>query len=622
MNEIFKKFLQIIISVIVLVIIVVINNIFSLPLYVTFILFLIPYLIAGYDVYIGSVEEFREGEIFNENLLMCIATIGAFLICFLPDSSPEFLEAVFVMILFQVGELFEIIASNNSEKSISSLLQIRGDYANLVVDDEVVRCDSINVKVGDTIIINPYEKVPLDGVVIDGVSSLNTVALTGESIPKKVKFGDNILSGCVNNEGQIKVKTTKLFGDSTASKIIDLVKNANDHKSSSDKFITKFAKIYTPIVVLMAIVIATVPSFITGDYVTWIKRSLNFLVVSCPCALVISVPLSYFGGVGGSAKKGVLIKGANYLEALSKVSTIVFDKTGTLTEGVFKVTAIHPSLYDENELLHLAYHVESVSSHPIAVSLRQAYFERVKKGDHCHIEEVEENSGYGVKAKVNGEFIYVGNDKLMKKIKIKYDKCDEVGSIIHIATKDKYLGHIIISDKIKDDSFEALELINKLNINTVMLTGDSEKIASNISKKLGIDSYYAELLPEDKVKIVEDIIEKNESGLVSFVGDGINDAPVIARSDIGISMGAMGADAAIEAADVVLMNDKITNLFSAIKISKKTQRIALENIYFAIIVKVLVLILSATGFASMWLAVFADVGVTVLAVINSMRTLK
>lgn len=571
-----------------------------------------------------ATESIIHGEFFDEDFLMCIATLGALAIGFLPDAKPEFAEAVFVMLFFQVGELFEEIAEGNSKKSISSLMDIRPDYAYIEQNGKVKKVNPETVNIGDIIVISPGQKVPMDGVIIEGKTSLNTVAITGESVPRDVNVGDNIISGCVNGSGTVRAKVTKTFSESTVSKIIDLVKNAADHKSKSENFITKFSKIYTPIVVLLAVVLAIVPPVFSGDFVNnfsiWLARALTFLVVSCPCALVISVPLSFFGGIGGASKNGILIKGSNYIEALSKIKTIVFDKTGTLTEGVFEVVAIHPELFDEDKLLHLAAHVERYSTHPIAISLKNAYG---NEDDECKITDVEEIAGNGIKAKVNDDIVCVGNHKLMESLGIKWKACEHVGTIVHVAINGEYFGHIVISDKIKSDSENAVRKIKECGIKTVMLTGDHKDVAKDVAKKLNLDDFYAELLPQDKVSELESIISKKEKGSnVAFVGDGINDAPVIARADIGIAMGAMGSDAAIEAADVVLMEDKTSKIAEAIKIAKRTLRIAKENIIFAIMVKVIVLILAALGLAPMWLAVFADVGVTVIAVLNAMRTLK
>lgn len=615
---------KIILSAIFLVIAVIIEKNCNLPLWGNLLVYLVPYLIAGYEVLKEAAESIIHGEFFNEDFLMCIATLGALAIGFLPDAKPEFAEAVFVMLFFQVGELFEEIAEGNSKKSISSLMDIRPDYAYIEQNGKVKKVSPETVNIGDIIVISPGQKVPMDGVIIEGKTSLNTVAITGESVPKDVNIGDNIISGCVNGSGTVRAKVTKTFSESTVSKIIDLVENAADHKSKSENFITKFSKIYTPIVVLLAVVLAIVPPVFSGDFVNifsiWLARALTFLVVSCPCALVISVPLSFFGGIGGASKNGILIKGSNYIEALSKIKTIVFDKTGTLTEGVFEVVAIHPELFDEDKLLHLAAHVERYSTHPIAISLKNAYG---NEDDECKITDVEEIAGNGIKAKVNDDIVCVGNHKLMESLGIKWKACEHVGTIVHVAINGEYFGHIVISDKIKNDSENAVRKIKECGIKTVMLTGDHKDVAKDVTKKLNLDEFYAELLPQDKVSELESIISKKEKGSnVAFVGDGINDAPVIARADIGIAMGAMGSDAAIEAADVVLMEDKTSKIAEAIKIAKRTLRIAKENIIFAIMVKVIVLILAALGLAPMWLAVFADVGVTVIAVLNAMRTLK
>ena len=661
-DDIKNKIKQIVVSAILLIVCVFVTKKFELKIWQQFLIYLIPFLCAGFDVLKEALEGIEKKEIFDENFLMSIATIGTMVIGFLPNSKSEFNEAVFVMLFYQVGELFEIIAEGNSKKSIESLVKIRPDYANLVADGGTKKVSPEDVKIGDTIVIYPGERVPLDGVVIEGNTNLNTVALTGESVPRSVKKGDLIYSGCVNINGSVNVKVTKSFSESTASKIIDLVQNANEKKSNTDKFITRFAKIYTPVVVFLAIAIAIIPSIITKDFITWINRALTFLVVSCPCALVISVPLTYFGGIGAAAKNGILIKGAKYLELLSKIGTIVFDKTGTLTQGVFDVVAVHPSLYDEEMLLHLATHAEAHSSHPIATSLKRAY-EKIKDlNDGCNISDIEEIAGLGTKAKVNENTIYVGSAKLMDKINVKYKECEKVGTTIHIAADDKYLGHVVISDKIKDDSKIGIKKLKDLGIKTVMLTGDKEEIAKSVANELGIDKYYSELMPEDKVKIVEKIIENNSKNAtngnnvdinikkatngnnansnikkatngnnansniikatnekIAFVGDGINDAPVIARCDVGIAMGGIGSDAAIEASDVVLMEDKVSKICDAISISRRTQKIAMENICFSLIVKLVILILALFGFAQMHLAVFADVGVTIIAVLNAMR---
>ena len=600
-----------------------------------FFIYLIPYAIVAYDSFKEAFEEIKEGEFFDESVLMIIATMGAMLIGFMPNTKPMFSEGIFVMLFFQVGELFEIIAEGKSEKSIKSLMNIRPDYANIEIGEnetsnkttgKTKKISPDTIKIGDIIVVKPGEKVPLDGIVIEGKSSVNTLAITGESVPREINAGDNIYSGFVNKEGILKVKVTKTFGESTASKIIDLVKNASSKKSKSEKFISKFSRIYTPVVIIAAVLIAVIPSIITKEVAKWLIRGLTFLIVSCPCALVISVPLSFFGGIGGASKKGVLFKGSNYLEAIANMNTLVFDKTGTLTEGVFEVTAIHPKEINEKELLHIAAHVERHSNHPIAISLVSSYTHNYDIDDGCDVKDVKEVSGIGVKAKVNGETIYVGSSKLMDKINVPYEECNKVGTIIHVASDSKYYGHIIISDKIKEDSKEAIRYFKENRIRTIMLTGDKTEIAKSVANELELDEYYAELLPQDKVKKIEDLVKANDKfnkrKNVGFVGDGINDAPSLARADIGIAMGGIGQDAAIEASDVVVMQDKLTSLIDAIKIAKKTLKIARENIIFSITIKILVLILSAFGLANMWMAVFADVGVTIIDVLNSMRTLK
>lgn len=624
MEEKKEKVIQIFFGILTFIGAVLIDRFTSFSMLINFFIYLIPYVIVAYDSFKEGIEGIKEGEFFNENILMLIASFGAMLIGFINPDEPQFAEGIFVMLFFNVGELFEIIAEGKSEKSIESLMDIRPDYANLLKGESIEKVNPEDVNINDVIVVNPGEKVPLDGIVIEGESSVNTVAVTGESVPRKIKVDDEIYSGFINQNGVLKIKVTKTFETSTASQIIELVKNAASQKSNNEKFILKFSRIYTPMVIIAALIIAIIPSVITKDFITWISRALTFLVVSCPCALVISVPLAYFGGIGAASRKGILFKGSNYLEAITNIDTIVFDKTGTLTEGVFEVTAIHPNELNENELLHIAAHVEEHSSHPIAISLLKGYDKIKDENDNCKIEEVFEIAGQGVKAKVNGEEIFVGNDKLMNEINIDYKECHHIGTVIHIASKEKYYGHIVISDKVKEDSKDAIDYFKKNKIKTVMLTGDSENIAKGISSKLGISEYYAKLLPQNKVEKVEEMINNSHANkkLTAFVGDGINDAPVIARSDIGVSMGSIGSDAAIEASDVVLMRDNLSSIIDGIKISKKTSLIAKENIYLSIIIKISVLILSALGFANMWLAVFADVGVTIIAVINSMRTLQ
>ncbi|MBO7050705.1 MAG: cadmium-translocating P-type ATPase [Bacteroidaceae bacterium] len=580
-------------------------------------LFLVPYLIVGWETLKEAAEGLFEGEALSEDFLMSVATIGALAIGFMPGAETQFAEAVFVMLFFQIGEMFEEVAEGRSRKSISHLMDIRPDTANVERDGEIFKVAPDMVKVGEIIIIRPGEKVPMDGVVIEGTSSLDTVALTGESIPRSVNKGDEILSGCVNLNGLLKVRTTKEFAESTVSKILDLVENAAESKSRSESFITKFARVYTPIVVGLALLVAVIPGLITGEWATWIYRGLLFLVVSCPCALVISVPLTFFGGLGGASRKGILIKGSNLIDKLAGVKTVVFDKTGTLTEGVFEVTAVHPQEIDDNELLHLAAHVERHSTHPIAMALRNAY---PNEQDDCIIADVQETAGHGIISSLNGKSVAVGNSKLMEKVGAEWHPCHHAGTIIHVAIDGKYVGHIVISDRIKEDSVLAIERLKDVGVNrTVMLTGDQEHVAAAVAKHVGVDEYHAQLLPADKVTQVESLLP---DGTLAFVGDGINDAPVLTRADIGIAMGALGSDAAIEAADVVLMDDKPSKIALAIQIARRTIRIAKENIWFAIGIKVLVLMLAIPGLATMWMAVFADVGVTVLAVLNAMRALR
>ncbi len=619
-----KILIKIIISSVLLGVAIFVEHTFSLELWQLLLVYLVPYLIAGFGVIKEAVEGILNRELFDENFLMTIATVGALCIGFMPNTEPMFSEAVFVMIFFTIGELFEELAEGKSEKSIEKLMEIRPDSANLQLDNKIKKISAENVKIGDIIVVMPGEKVPVDGVVEDGKSSVNTSALTGESVPISIGVGDEIKSGMVNISGTLKVKVTRKFEESTASKIIELVKNASENKSKSESFITKFSRIYTPIVVVLAFLISIVPPVLSGDFAgnisTWLVRGLTFLVVSCPCALVISVPLSFFGGIGACAKNGILVKGSNYLEAMANLKTVVFDKTGTLTKGVFEVVAIHPEICDEEKLLHLAAHVERYSKHPIAISLKEAF---KNEDDECNVGNVEEMAGEGVKATVNGDTIYVGNEKLMERLNINWKPCHHVGTTVHVCNQSDYLGHIVISDKIKEDSYEAIEIIKKSKIIPIMLTGDKEKVAEHVATELKIKEYYSELLPQDKVEKVEKIVgNKEKGGIVAFCGDGINDAPVLARADLGIAMGALGSDAAIEAADIVLMNDKASNIIKGIEIAKKTISIAYQNIIFAIAVKIIVLILAAFGYSPMWLAVFADVGVTIIAVLNAMRALK
>ena len=580
-------------------------------------LFLVPYLVVGWDTLKEAAEGLIHGEALSEDFLMSVATLGALGIGFMPGAETQFPEAVFVMLFFQVGELFEEMAEGRSRKSISHLMDIRPDTAHVERDGKLETVKPEEVAVGEIILIQPGEKVPMDGVVLEGKSNLDTVALTGESVPRSIHEGDEILSGCVNLSGVLRVRTTKAFGESTAAKILDLVENAASAKSRSESFITKFARVYTPIVVALAVLIAVVPGLITGEWATWIYRGLMFLVVSCPCALVISVPLTFFGGLGGASRKGILIKGSNLVDTLAKVKTVVFDKTGTLTEGVFEVTAVHPEIIDQQELLHLAAHVERHSTHPIAMALRNAY---PNEADDCKVEGIEETAGHGVIATVNGKRVAVGNSKLMEAEGAAWHPCEHNGTIIHVAIDGIYAGHVVISDRIKADAAKGIQALKAAGVNkTVMLTGDQESVAAAVAQTLRLDEYHAQLLPADKVNEVEKLLKE---GTLAFVGDGINDAPVLTRADVGIAMGALGSDAAIEAADVVLMDDKPSRIATAIRIARRTLRIAKQNIVFAIGIKVLVLVLAALGIATMWMAVFADVGVTVLAVLNAMRALR
>ena len=599
------------ITVVLLIAAVMIEKHTALATWQLLLVYLVPYLIIGHDTLKEAVEGIVEGDAMNEHFLMAVATIGALCIGFLPGAETEFPEAVFVMLFFQIGELFEGYAEGKSRDSIAHLMDIRPDVAHLERGD----VSPEEVKIGETIVIRPGEKVPLDGVVIEGSSALNTVALTGESLPRDVNVGDEVVSGCVNLSGVIRVRTTKVFGESTVSKIISLVENAGEHKSQSETFITRFARVYTPIVVFLAIALAIIPTLFGGNFATWLYRALMFLVVSCPCALVISVPLTFFGGIGGASRKGILVKGANYLDVLAKVDTVVFDKTGTLTHGQFAVTAVHPDECDEHQLLHLAAHVEHFTTHPIGAALRDAFPDEATDG--CEVSDVEEIAGHGIRAKVGTQTVCVGNTKMMEMVGAKWHDCHHVGTIIHVAIDGVYAGHIVINDKIKDDSAEAIAELKSLGVSkTVMLTGDRKEVADNVAKTLNLSEYHAELLPADKVRYVEQMEN------FAFVGDGINDAPVLARADVGIAMGGLGSDAAIEAADVVLMDDQPSKIALAIRIARRTIAIARQNVVFAIGVKVAVLILAALGIATMWLAVFADVGVTVLAVLNAMRALR
>lgn len=605
---------------------VVIEHYLALPTWQLLLVYLVPYLIVGHDTLKEAVEGLVHGDAFNEHFLMSVATIGALAIGFLPGAETQFPEAVFVMLFFQVGELFEGYAEGQSRKSIAHLMDIRPDIAHLADGSDV---SPDKVAVGETIVIRPGEKVPLDGVVLSGTSALNTVALTGESVPRDVTVGDEVISGCVNISGVLEVRTTKAFGESTVSKIIDLVEHANEHKSKSEAFITRFARIYTPIVVLAAIALAVIPTLLGGCLSTWLYRALMFLVVSCPCALVLSVPLTFFGGIGGASQRGILIKGANYMDLLAKVGTVVFDKTGTLTHGRFDVEAVHHGSCDKTDaekvrqLLHLAAHVEHFSTHPIGAALRDAFPDEATDG--CEVSDVTEVAGQGIRARVGNKEVCVGNTKMMDAVGAQWHDCTHTGTIIHVAIDGQYAGHIVISDQVKADSAAAITQLHELGIwNTVMLTGDRQEVAADVARQLGIKEFHAGLLPADKVKYIVQHPSPNtqHTQTIAFVGDGINDAPVLARADVGIAMGGLGSDAAIEAADVVLMDDQPSKIALAIRIARRTLAIARQNVWFAIGVKVAVLLLAAFGLATMWLAVFADVGVTVLAVLNAMRTLR
>lgn len=621
------KLLLIAATVFLLIAAVIVEHNTSLATWQLLLVYLVPYLLIGHDTLGEALEGIAKGDMFNEDFLMSVATIGALCIGFLPGAETQFPEAVFVMLFFQVGELFEGYAEGRSRESISHLMDIRPDVANVERDEKVESVKPEDVKVGETIVVRPGEKIPLDGIIVEGTTSLNTIALTGESCPREVEEKDEVVSGCINLTGVIRVKTTKTFGESTVSKIIRLVESANENKSRSESFITRFARVYTPIVVFAALALAFIPPFFSADgyataFSTWLYRALIFLVVSCPCALVISVPLSFFGGIGAASRRGILIKGSGYMDTLANLGTVVFDKTGTLTHGEFVVEAVHPSDFDEHELLHLAAHVEHFTTHPIGAALRNAFPSEATDG--CKIEDVEEITGRGIRAKVSGRTVCVGNGKMMEDIGLEAHNCHLAGTIIHVAVDGKYAGHIVINDKIKEDSAEAIASLKRLGVEkTVMLTGDREAVGKDVAERLGLDEYHAELLPADKVAHVERLIrEKAEGKSLAFVGDGINDAPVLKRADVGIAMGALGSDAAIEAADVVLMDDKPSKISTAIDIARRTIHIARENVVFAIGVKVAVLLLATVGLGNMWMAVFADVGVTVLAVLNAMRTLR
>lgn len=622
-----RKITLISVTTVLLVCAVCIEKFCQLPVWQLLVIYLVPYLLIGFGTLKEAAEGIIDGDLFNEDFLMSVATIGALCIGFLPGAETEFPEAVFVMLFFQIGELFEEYAEGKSRDSISHLLAIRPDVANVERDGKVSEVSPEDVATGEIIVVKPGERVPIDGKVIEGETSLDTAALTGESLPRDISVGDSIMSGCINLSGVVRVKTTKVFGESTVSKIIDLVESADKNKSRSESFITKFARVYTPVVVIAALILAFVPPVFAGagfldSFPVWLHRALIFLVVSCPCALVISVPLSFFGGLGAASKRGVLIKGSNFVDALARLGVVVFDKTGTLTYGKFEVEAVHPTDFDERELLHLAAHVEHFSTHPIGAALRSAF--PAEASDGCEVANVEEIAGRGVRAEVAGRTVCVGNSKMMDDLGVEWHDCHLAGTIVHVAVDGKYAGHIVISDVVKKDSDEAIRSLKKLGVDrTVMLTGDRDAVGKEVAEKLGLDEYHAGLLPADKVAQVERLISEKPAGKVlAFVGDGINDAPVLKRADVGIAMGGLGSDAAIEAADVVLMDDKPSKIAVAVRIARRTIRIARQNVWFAIGVKVSILALAAAGLGTMWMAVFADVGVTVLAVFNAMRALS
>ena len=620
-----KKIIQLIVSAVLLVVAMTIEHTLSLPMWQLLLIYLPAYLLAGYETLAEAWEGIIEREPFNEDLLMSVATLGALLIGFLPGGEPEMAEAVFVMLFFQVGELFEDYAEGQSRRSISALMSLRPDEAHVERAGQLLTVVPTDVAVGELMVVQPGEKVALDGVVVEGSSTLNTVALTGESMPRSVAMGDAIFSGCINREGLLRVKVTKPFGESTVSKIIALVERAAANKSKRETFIARFAKIYTPIVVYLALALAVLPPLLSGDFAgsfpLWLNRALTFLVVSCPCALVLSIPLTFFGGIGGASRQGILIKGGNYIDALAKATTVVFDKTGTLTRGVFSVTAVHPADLSEHELLHLAANVERFSTHPIAQSLREAFG---NEADGCTVDQTEEVAGQGIRARVNGKLVCVGNTKLMDSVGAHWRACHLTGTIIHVAVEGVYMGHIVIADELKPDAAATIAQLKAMGVQqTVMLTGDRHDVGQQVARELHIDQVAAELMPADKVAHVEQLMcQKRAGDSLLFVGDGINDAPVLARADVGIAMGGLGSDAAIEAADVVLMDDKPSKVVRAISLARQIIAIAHQNVAFAIGVKVAVLVLATFGWASMWMAVFADVGVTVLAVLNAMRTLR
>ena len=592
---------------------------------IRFLLYLIPYFVIGYDILRKAFKGIMNHQVFDENFLMAVATVGAIIVAL--SENGDYTEAIAVMLFYQIGELFQSYAVGKSRRNISELMDIRPDYANVEVDGKLEQADPDEVEIGSVIVVKPGEKVPIDGIIIDGSSTLNTSALTGESVPRDAKYGDEIISGCINLSGVLKIRTTKEFGESTVSKILDLVENSSSKKSKSENFISKFAKYYTPAVCYSALALAILPPVVrmlfmsaSPEWATWIYRALTFLVISCPCALVISIPLSFFAGIGGASREGVLVKGSNYLETLSQTKYVVFDKTGTMTEGVFEVTGVYENTMDKEKVLEYAALAESFSSHPISKSLKKAYGREI---DQTRVSDVEEISGHGIIAKVDGIDVAAGNYKLMKKLRLSYADSDKAGTVVHVAVNGKYEGYILISDRIKATAKEAIHALKKAGIErTIMLTGDSKTVADSVAKELGIDEVYSELLPSDKVAKVEELLaKKNRKSKLAFVGDGINDAPVLSRADIGIAMGAMGSDAAIEAADIVLMDDDPVKISKAIKISRKCLRIVYENTYFAIGIKLICLLLGAVGIANMWLAIFADVGVMVIAVLNAIRAL-
>ena len=621
-----QKLILIAVTAVLLAAAVIIEKECNLSTWQLLLVYLVPYLLIGFDTLKEAAEGISHGEAFDEHFLMSIATLGALFIGFLPGAETAFPEAVFVMLFFQIGELFEGYAEGWSRDSIAHLMDIRPDVANVERDGHVESVDPASVGIGKILVVRPGEKVPLDGVIVEGSTSVDTKALTGESVPRELESGDEILSGCVNLTGVIRIRTSKAFGESTVSRIIELVEHAGERKSHSEAFITRFARVYTPVVVIAALALAILPPLLSGDFAgsfpTWLYRALMFLVVSCPCALVISVPLTFFGGIGGASRKGILVKGANFMDTLAKAGTVVFDKTGTLTHGQFFVEALHPETCDERHLLHMAAHVEHYSTHPVAAALRDAFPEEATDG--CEVGDIEEMPGMGVKARVGKDVVCVGNAKMMEAVGANWHDCHLTGTIVHVAINGVYAGHIVINDMVKEDSAESIISLRNLGVDrTVMLTGDRKEVAKDVAEKLGIGDFHAELLPDGKVEHVKTLLESKEPGTsLLFVGDGINDAPVMAMADVGIAMGGLGSDAALEAADVVLMDDKPSKVALAVRIARRTLGIARQNVAFAIGVKIAVLLLAALGIATMWMAVFADVGVTVLAVLNAMRALK